>query len=344
MNSSFEIDVAKEAEIQRQKELIGEMPFKRIVEKIKDKQKQQSRNNSDENLMKEKENQKTLYQIYLETPENGTENDFIDNNGDDEEKLAKNNNIKESESEDDDNESTVSMIGSSPETLPRNDIPDNLTQNNGRNGSVDSLNGSIVAGGSPSLKPLNPEIEASAVATKNDDILTSTNLTTTDKYGSSIKNEDINKSTAVATTPKMENYNKTQSSKFNEFEEADDELSSNDGNSFDTVKHYPMGNSNHINDNNIEIEYGSTMKALETLQKSQNDLKQRAEEEEAEKLRSQQTYILPSVLSYNYIRGKKAIGDEDSDSDAELFATDPCRQCDTIRRDPKMKTKVCTLM
>lgn len=55
---SFEIDVAKEAEIQRQKELIGEMPFKRIVEKIKDKQKQQSRNNSDENLMKEKENRK----------------------------------------------------------------------------------------------------------------------------------------------------------------------------------------------------------------------------------------------------------------------------------------------
>lgn len=135
---------------------------------------------------------------------------------------------------------TIFGIGSSPETLPRNDIPDNLTQNNGRNGSVDSLNGSIVAGGSPSLKPLNPEIEASAVATKNDDILTSTNLTTTDKYGSSIKNEDINKSTAVATTPKMENYNKTQSSKFNEFEEADDELSSNDGNSFDTVKHYPV--------------------------------------------------------------------------------------------------------
>uniref|UniRef100_A0A914Z3N6 Uncharacterized protein n=1 Tax=Panagrolaimus superbus TaxID=310955 RepID=A0A914Z3N6_9BILA len=115
MNSSFEIDAAKEAEIQRQKELIGEMPFKRIVvEKIKD---EKQKNNIEQNLMKEKENHKTLYQIYLETPEN-------EKNGDDdneEEKLVndnKNDNIKESqeseeseEENDNDNESTVSMIG-----------------------------------------------------------------------------------------------------------------------------------------------------------------------------------------------------------------------------------------
>ena len=90
-----------------------------------------------------------------------------------------------------------------------------------------------------------------------------------------------------------------------------------------------------------EINFGSTTKALETLKKSQDDLKRRAQEEENERLRAQQTYVLPSVLSYNQTPKKV---DSDSDSDAELFATDPCRQCESIRKDPRMKTKVCTLM
>uniref|UniRef100_A0AC35EV78 Uncharacterized protein n=1 Tax=Panagrolaimus sp. PS1159 TaxID=55785 RepID=A0AC35EV78_9BILA len=290
------MDAAKEAEIQRQKELIGEMPFKRIVEKIKKQQSQQKLINNDENL---KENQGP----------SDNEN-FVDGiNGDGEKQKETNSGESESD-ENGDNASEVSINGSSPETLPRNDIPD-ITQN----GSADSSD----AAGSPVSTPLNPEIETTA-NNNNDDILRTTDISQTDRNINILNEEE-----------------KYQSSN-TELEEADDELSSNDGNSFDTVKHYPMGKQS-----NVEIDYGSTMKALETLQKSQENLKRKAEEEEAEKLRAQQTYILPSVLSYNYTKEKKS--ESDSDSDAELFfASDPCRQCDTIRKDPKMKTKVCTLM
>ncbi|CAD5224266.1 unnamed protein product [Bursaphelenchus okinawaensis] len=54
---------------------------------------------------------------------------------------------------------------------------------------------------------------------------------------------------------------------------------------------------------------------------------------------AQANYMLPSAFNYT----KKSEANSDSDTNSEIMLNDPCK-CENIRRDPKVKTKVCSIL
>lgn len=58
---------------------------------------------------------------------------------------------------------------------------------------------------------------------------------------------------------------------------------------------------------------------------------------------AQANYLLPTAFQ-SYKKGsQEAVGDSEAESEAESINFEHCK-CDNIKKDPKMKTKVCTLL
>uniref|UniRef100_A0AC34RSG5 Uncharacterized protein n=2 Tax=Panagrolaimus sp. JU765 TaxID=591449 RepID=A0AC34RSG5_9BILA len=246
----------KEAELERQREAIGEM-----------RSATQRRRNSKKSL-KEKENL---------TPET-------------EKKLSTN----EVENNEIDNASVLSLDGSTPEILARDNILDN--------GSADSTD----SAGSPNPSPNVEEIQGEALK------------------GGEEQPEDVTNTVDIENSKEYEGA-------------ADDELSIG-GDSINTVKHVENMPTRNVQENQTSV-------ALQMFEENQREMMRKTKEEAQQQATQVSTYTLPSVLSYQqYNQPKKTKAESDSDSDADIFAKDNCNQCQTIKRDTKQKTKVCTLM